>query len=227
MKEISQRNCPRSLLGRKTAFKARYPVLTTSHEPGNSEPFRRRPGTHLAQTRERMRMTPRMILILKRASSRARPHETLAQKTAKTVFTGFWSVLSGSAEKLFLLSLCSFWDHSDSSTFLLFFSLKVFSILKHGSTVYNKNVGGPFYEFFGTVRQKKLSKKLDTHLTHKVFWYQKLFVRPKVPLMICFGTVTLRRKKCLTFVLITASWNYWNFCARQTGSVDFELFSAC
>ena len=39
-------------------------------------------GTHIEQTRERMRTTPTLILILKRASCGARLHETLAQKSA-------------------------------------------------------------------------------------------------------------------------------------------------
>ena len=52
---------------------------------GTPEPFRRGPGTHLAQTRERMRTTPRVILILKQASSVARQFKTLAQKLATTV----------------------------------------------------------------------------------------------------------------------------------------------
>ena len=43
------------------------------------------PGTHLAKTsRERMRTTPRVILILIQASVRVRLHETLAQKMATT-----------------------------------------------------------------------------------------------------------------------------------------------
>ena len=41
-------------------------------------------GTHIEQTRERMRTTPTLILILKRASCGARLHETLAQKLAMT-----------------------------------------------------------------------------------------------------------------------------------------------
>ena len=47
----------------------------------------RSPGTHMAQTRERMRMTPRVIIILKQASFRARLHTTLAQKMATTIVT--------------------------------------------------------------------------------------------------------------------------------------------
>ena len=39
----------------------------------------------MAQTSERMRMTPRVILILMQVSSRARRHKTLAQKVATTV----------------------------------------------------------------------------------------------------------------------------------------------
>ena len=38
---------------------------------------------------ERMRTTPRVILILKQASSAARPHKTLAQKLAMTGGTFF------------------------------------------------------------------------------------------------------------------------------------------
>ena len=45
----------------------------------------RRHGSHLAQTRERMRTTPRVILILKQASSTTRRHETLEQKMATTL----------------------------------------------------------------------------------------------------------------------------------------------
>ena len=55
---------------------------------GHSGTAPRRPGTHMAQTRERMRTTPRVILILKRAFCRARRHETLAQKMAMTVTLG-------------------------------------------------------------------------------------------------------------------------------------------
>ena len=45
----------------------------------------RRHGSHLAQTRERMRTTPRVILIPKQASSTTRRHETLEQKMATTL----------------------------------------------------------------------------------------------------------------------------------------------
>ena len=48
------------------------------------EPLRRRLEMHLAQTRERMRTTPRVILNLKQAYSAARLHETLAPKLATT-----------------------------------------------------------------------------------------------------------------------------------------------
>ena len=48
------------------------------------EILRRRPGTHLIQTRERMRTTPRVILILKQAVSAASWFETLAKKPAVT-----------------------------------------------------------------------------------------------------------------------------------------------
>ena len=51
------------------------------------ESIGRRPGTHMAQNRKRTRTTPRVMLILKQASSRARRHETLAQKMATTVMT--------------------------------------------------------------------------------------------------------------------------------------------
>ena len=46
-------------------------------------------GTHLAQTRERKRTTPRVTLILKQASSTNRRRETLAQKMAKTEWQEF------------------------------------------------------------------------------------------------------------------------------------------
>ena len=49
------------------------------------EILRRRPGTHLIQTRERIRTTPRVILILKQAVSAARWFETLAKKPAVTL----------------------------------------------------------------------------------------------------------------------------------------------
>ena len=44
------------------------------------EPFREHSGTQMWKTRERMRTTPGVILILKQASSAARLHKTLAQK---------------------------------------------------------------------------------------------------------------------------------------------------
>ena len=49
------------------------------------DPLRRYPGTHLAQTRERMRTTARVILILKRASLRVRLHKFLPQTIAMTL----------------------------------------------------------------------------------------------------------------------------------------------
>ena len=57
---------------------------------GHSEPLWRRPGTRSVQARERMMTTPRAILILKRASSAARLHKTLAQKLATT--GSFWAI---------------------------------------------------------------------------------------------------------------------------------------
>ena len=49
------------------------------------EKVERRSGTHLAKTsKERMRTTPRVMLILMQASLRVRLHETLAQKMATT-----------------------------------------------------------------------------------------------------------------------------------------------
>ena len=53
-----------------------------------TDPSRILPGTHVTQTRERMMTTPRVILIVKHASSRARQRETLAQKTVTTVVLG-------------------------------------------------------------------------------------------------------------------------------------------
>ena len=52
---------------------------------GHSGTLRRRLGTHMAQSSEQMRTTPRMILILKQIFSRPRRHATLAQKMATTV----------------------------------------------------------------------------------------------------------------------------------------------
>ena len=48
---------------------------------GTTEPLWRNSGMHTAKTRERMRTTPKIIHILKRAYIRARLHETLAPKT--------------------------------------------------------------------------------------------------------------------------------------------------
>ena len=55
--------------------------LLQGHSGITPEPSR----NALIQARERMRTTPRMILILKRASSTVRWHKTLAQKMATTV----------------------------------------------------------------------------------------------------------------------------------------------
>ena len=49
------------------------------------KPFREHSGTQTWKTRERMRTTPKVILILKQASSTARLHKTLAQKIVVTV----------------------------------------------------------------------------------------------------------------------------------------------
>ena len=46
----------------------------------NPEPSQEHSGTQTWKTRERMRTTPRVILILKQASSADRLHKTLAQK---------------------------------------------------------------------------------------------------------------------------------------------------
>ena len=48
------------------------------------KPFREHSGTQTWKTRERMRTTPRVTLILKQASSATRLHETLAQKIVVT-----------------------------------------------------------------------------------------------------------------------------------------------
>ena len=58
--------------------------LTNPLIQGHSETAPGRPGTCLVLTRERMRMTPRVTLILKRASSTTRWHRTLATKIATT-----------------------------------------------------------------------------------------------------------------------------------------------
>ena len=52
--------------------------LLPGHSGATSEPLRSPPGTQHIITRERMRTVPRMILILKRVSSMARQHGTLA-----------------------------------------------------------------------------------------------------------------------------------------------------
>ena len=49
------------------------------------KPFREHSGTQTWKTRERMRTTPRVTLILKQESSAARLHKTLAQKSVVTV----------------------------------------------------------------------------------------------------------------------------------------------
>ena len=61
-----------------------YDFLMNPLIQGHSEPLRRRHRTDLAQTRERMKTTPRVVFILKQASSTTRRRETLAQKTATT-----------------------------------------------------------------------------------------------------------------------------------------------
>ena len=53
-------------------------ILGTHFYRDTPEPLRSPPGTHHIITRERMRTVPRMILILKRVSSMAKQHETLA-----------------------------------------------------------------------------------------------------------------------------------------------------
>ena len=53
------------------------------------KPFREHSGTQTWKTRERMRTTPRVILILKQASSAARLHKTLAQKIVVTTSNNF------------------------------------------------------------------------------------------------------------------------------------------
>ena len=51
----------------------------------HSGPLRRHPGTHMAQIREQLRMTPRVMLILKQAFFTAGLRTTLAQKMATTL----------------------------------------------------------------------------------------------------------------------------------------------
>ena len=65
------------------------------------------PGTFW-KTKERMRTTPRVILILKQASSAARLHKTLAQKTVVTVVL-FYSVhrVADVTKKSVFFSECS------------------------------------------------------------------------------------------------------------------------
>ena len=53
--------------------------------PDTPEPLRSPPGTHYIITKERMSTAPRMILILKRVSSTASRHKTLAQKMITTL----------------------------------------------------------------------------------------------------------------------------------------------
>ena len=59
---------------------------------GQSEILQRRPGMHLIQTRERMRTTPRVILILKQAFSTVSGSKTLAKKTAVTIDEISWGL---------------------------------------------------------------------------------------------------------------------------------------
>ena len=76
---------------------------------GYSGTVRRRPGTHLVKARQRMRTTPRVILILKQASSTTRRRKTLAQKMATTHMLDF------KAGKM-------------NINFLYFFSIKYFKL---------------------------------------------------------------------------------------------------
>ena len=56
----------------------------THQSRATPEPLRKRPGTCLVWTREQMRMTPRVTLNLRQASTTTRWHNTLAQKMATT-----------------------------------------------------------------------------------------------------------------------------------------------
>ena len=61
-----------------------------THSYGRTpEPFLEHSGKQTWKTRERMRTTPRVILILKQASSEARLHKTLAQNLATTWWQEF------------------------------------------------------------------------------------------------------------------------------------------
>ena len=70
-------------------FRRAMPSWRLSHELANSGLLRRRPRTHMAQTGEPMRTNPRLILLLKQASFRARLHTTLAQNMATTWWQEF------------------------------------------------------------------------------------------------------------------------------------------
>ena len=88
----SLENYPRSSAGQSPAFWVLCVNQTNffwTHRYGRTpEPFREHSGTQTWKTRERMRTTPRVILILKQASSAARLHKTLAQKFATTWWQG-------------------------------------------------------------------------------------------------------------------------------------------
>ena len=93
LKAESLKNCTRSSAGENPAFWVLclfYPNFSWSHRYGRSpEPFREHSETQMWKTRERMRSTRRVFLILKQASSAARLHKTLAQKLALTVRSYF------------------------------------------------------------------------------------------------------------------------------------------
>ena len=88
LKTESIKNCLRSSAGQSPTFWVLCPICTNSSWTHRyeriPEPFRELSGTQAWKTRERMRTTPRVILILKQASSAATLHKILAQKLVLT-----------------------------------------------------------------------------------------------------------------------------------------------
>ena len=81
---------------------------------------------------------------------------------------------------------------------------------------------GAFYEIYRHCDTKKFVQNRDTPITQKILRQYELSETPKrPPSRIFFCDASFRHRFCHAPSMV-----YRNFCARQKGSVDFELFSA-
>ena len=98
LREEWQRSCPKCFAQKRIAFFALSVNLTSfswTHKLGfTPEQLRRHPGTQVKQTRNQLRIVPRMTLILKQGFFCAIPTRLLPRWCLRQRSTGYWCFIS-------------------------------------------------------------------------------------------------------------------------------------